>query len=628
MLDSRYRLLAQLAVGGTSTVHLARDTVLDRTVAVKVLHPHLAQDDAVVDRFRREALAAASLTHPHVVTMFDVARDGTYLVMEHVDGPSLRDVLRLRGRMPADETLSLLGPVAAGLSAAHAAGLVHRDVKPENVLLGSDGRVKIGDFGLAREAASASTTFGPDMFAGSPQYASPEAVRGDSLDARSDVYALGVVLFECLTGQPPFRAETPFATAMRHTTDRVPAPSEAVDGVPAEVDEVVRRATEPDPDDRYDDAEAFAHALHAAVPGGPTAMNLRDGAGGTVVIPVDAAETVVSAPTTPPATAPEEASEDTAAAPTTPRDPRRRRIGRALRRRWWVVALALLVLGALGAWLTWDQAIAPVTDVPTDLVGQPVEQARERLTQVGFVPEVSDDRQFSLEVEEDHVISVSPTGSARRGEVVTLTLSAGPRQVEVPAVVGEPREAAVEMLEGADLSATVSERFHEEVPEGEVISADPSPGDVVDETTEVALVVSKGRRPLDVPGVGGMPEDQARATLDEAGLNAEVTGSQYHDEVPAGSVIAQSPTPDEGPLHRGDTVELVLSDGPEPFPMPDVRRMEEDEAVSQLEGLGLQVDVTYQDTFFGFGAGRVGEQTPDPGTEMVPGDTARLIVGR
>lgn len=636
VLDSRYRLLAQLAVGGTSTVHLATDTVLDRTVAVKILHPHLAQDAAVVDRFRREALAAASLTHPHVVTMFDVARDGSYLVMEHVDGPSLRDVLRLRGRLPAQEALSLVGPVAAGLSAAHAAGLVHRDVKPENVLLGSDGRVKIGDFGLAREAASASTTYGPDVFAGSPQYASPEAVRGDTLDARSDVYALGVVLYECLTGRPPFEADTPFTTAMLHTTERVPAPSAAVDDVPADLDEVVRRATDPDPDARYPDAAAFSRALHDAVPAGPVPMNLRDGSGGTMVIPVDATDTVVTgAPATPARATPSghtgtSTSIDTPTdTPTTPpRRSRTRRFGAVLRRRWWAVLLALLLVGTAGAWLTWDQAIAPVTEVPQDLVGMPVDQARQELTDAGFVPETAEDRRFSLEYERDQVMEVTPSDTARRGDVVTLVLSAGPRQVEIPPVVGEPRQAAVQMLEQADLQSEVRRVFHEEVADGQVVSASPAPGKTVDEASTVELVVSKGRRPIDVPGVVGMSQDQATATLDEAGLNATVARTTYHDEVPAGAVISQDPGPDGGPLYSGDTVELVISDGPEPFELPDVRGEKEDKAVERLEKLGLQVQVTYQDTFFGFGRGLVGDQSPDPGTMMVPGDTVRLVVGR
>ncbi len=607
VLDSRYRLLAQLAVGGTSTVHLAEDLVLNRTVAVKVLHPHLAADEAVLDRFRREATAAASLSHPHVVTLFDVVPEGAYLVMEHVDGPSLRDVLRLRGRLRPQEALALVGPVAAGLSAAHAASLVHRDVKPENVLLGSNGRVKIADFGLAREAASASTTFGPDVFAGSPQYTAPEAVRGEALDARSDVYALGVVLYECLTGHAPFREDTPFATAMRHTTDRVPRPSDAVSGISRELDEVVRRATAPDPDDRYHDGAEFAEALHAAVPDGPATVDLRDGSRDTVVLPVDTSATVVT----------------NRAAPS-----RRRRLGAALRRRWWVLALGLVVLLAGGAWLTWDQVLAPVTEVPADLVGAPSAAAQQRLDAAGFVPEVADERRNSLEVPVDHVIEVSPSDAARRGSTVTLVLSAGPRQVEVPGVVGNEEQPALEELADAGLEHTVERRHHENVPAGRVIATTPDAGEVVDEASTVTVVVSKGREPIPVPDVLRMAEGDARRTLEDAGLVPEVVGSEYNDDVPAGQVLRQSVGPDDGPLYRGDTVELTISDGPEPFALPDVQGQSEQDAVSRLEGLGLDVQVRYQDSFFGFGRGLVGNQSPEPGTMVVPGDTVSLVVGR
>jgi tRNA A-37 threonylcarbamoyl transferase component Bud32 len=443
VLDGRYRLLAQLAVGGTSTVHLAEDTVLNRTVAVKILHPHLSADPTVVDRFQREALAAASLSHPHVVTMFDVARDGAYLVMEHVDGPSLRDLLRLRGRMDPAEALAILEPVAAGLSAAHAAGLVHRDVKPENVLMGADGRVRIGDFGLARNAASASTTFGPDMFAGSPSYTSPEAVRGEVLDARTDVYALGIILYECLTGVPPLRADTPFATAMLHTTQRVPAPSQHTAGIPPAVDEVVRRATAPDPADRFPDAAAFATALHDAIPDGPAPVDLRDGSSDTVVIPTDAASTVVTS--------------------RTPTPSRWRRFGAALRRRWLVLALVLVLVAAGGAWATWDQVLAPVTAVPSGLQGMEAGAAEDELVEAGFVVAFADDTRFSLEVPEGHVIAVRPDDQARRGDTVTLVLSAGPRQVEVPNVTGTLAQDARTTLTGEGFRVKVERTFHEQV---------------------------------------------------------------------------------------------------------------------------------------------------------------------
>ena len=606
VLDGRYRLLAQLAVGGTSVVHLAEDTVLGRTVAVKVLHPHLADDPAVVDRFRREALAAASLSHPHVVTMFDVARDGAYLVMEHVDGPSLRDMLRLRGRMRPAEALAILGPVAAGLSAAHAAGLVHRDVKPENVLTGADGRVRIGDFGLARDAASASTTFGPDMFAGSPSYASPEAVRGDVLDARSDVYALGVVLYECLTGVAPLRADTPFATAMMHTTHRVPAPSERVDGVPRAVDEVVLRAADPDPNRRYADAAEFAAALHAAVPDGPVAVDLRDGSRDTVVIPTDDEATVVTGRHAPP--------------------PRRRRFAAALRRRWLVVVVVLALLLAGGGYLAWDQVLAPVTPIPADLVGTQPDAAEAALTEAGFTVEVAEQREHSLEVAAGRVLHVDPDDQARQGTTVVLVLSSGPQQVAVPQVLGATEEEARAALRAANLTPDVQRDFSETVEAGRVISAAPGPGEQVDETSTVVLTISQGRQPIEVPSVVGQPEGDARRQLEDLGLQPNVTGSAYSDDVPAGAILTQSHGPQDGPLYRGDVVELTVSDGPEPFELPNVRELPEAEARRTLENLGLVVEVRYVDALFGIGAGRVGQQSPRAGATVVRGDTVELVV--
>lgn len=608
VLDDRYRLLAQLAVGSTSTVHLAEDIVLDRTVAVKILHPHLAEDPAVVDRFRREALAAASLSHPHVVTMFDVARDGAYLVMEHVDGPSLRDVLRLRGRMRPREVLALLGPVSAGLSAAHAAGLVHRDVKPENMLMGADGRVRIGDFGLARSVASASTTFGPDMFAGSPGYASPEAVRGDVLDARSDVYALGVVLYECLTGTQPFRADTPFATAMMHTTHRVPAPSDHTSGIPRAVDEVVRRATAPDPDDRYEDAAAFSAALQEALPEGPVAVDLRDGSRDTVVIPVDAAATVVTGRRGTPS--------------------RRRRLAAVLRRRWLASAVVLALVLAGGGWLVWDQVLAPVTDVPTGLVGAQPAAAEAALTEAGFTVATADQRRFSLDVPEGRVVAVQPDDHARQGTTVLLVLSAGPRQVEVPQVVGASGEEAVAELEAAGFAPSVERTFSEDVEAGRVVTTRPGPGEQVDEGSAVTVVVSQGRQPIEVPSVVGVPEGDARRQLEDLGLQPEVVGSDFSDDVPEGAILTQSHGPQDGPLFRGDTVELTVSDGPKPFELPDVREFPEQQAVDRLEGLGLVVQVRYVDALFGIGAGRVGQQSPSAGTMVVKGDTVELVVLR
>ncbi|MDQ3931235.1 MAG: protein kinase, partial [Actinomycetota bacterium] len=229
LLGDRYRLLREIARGGMATVFQAIDEVLERDVAMKLLHRHLAADPVFLDRFLREARAAAALSHPNVVSVYDWGEDDdggqAYLVMEFVNGPSLRDLLRSRGRLMPAEAAAVLAPAAAGIAAAHARGLVHRDVKPENILVSSDGAVKVTDFGLARAAAATTQTFAPGAIVGSPHYLAPESVRDERLDARADVYALGVVLYECLVGRPPFEAETPVATALRHTTEAVPPPS-------------------------------------------------------------------------------------------------------------------------------------------------------------------------------------------------------------------------------------------------------------------------------------------------------------------------------------------------------------------------------------------------------------------
>jgi eukaryotic-like serine/threonine-protein kinase len=269
LLDGRYRLERTIARGGMATVYLGTDTRLDRVVAVKVLRAALAEDPEFVERFTREARAAARLSSADVVAVFDQGRDAAtgvaYLVMEHVRGRTLRDVLRERGALPAHQALALLEPVLRALAAAHAAGLVHRDVKPENVLVADDGRVKVADFGLARAFETTSLTSTTGVLLGTVAYLSPEQVEHGSADPRSDVYAAGIVLWELLTGAPPYQSDSPLSVAYRHVNEDVPAPGEVVDGVPASVDELVRRATRRDPAARPVDAGALLAEVRAVL---------------------------------------------------------------------------------------------------------------------------------------------------------------------------------------------------------------------------------------------------------------------------------------------------------------------------------------------------------------------------
>ncbi|MEX1178836.1 MAG: Stk1 family PASTA domain-containing Ser/Thr kinase [Nitriliruptor sp.] len=684
-VGGRYVLRGVLGRGGMATVHRARDEVLDRDVAVKLLHAHLATDPAFLDRFRREARAAAALSHPNVVAVHDwgETEDGPFLVLQLIEGPSLRAVLRHRRRLHPEEVVTVLGPAAAGLAAAHAAGLVHRDVKPENLLLGLDGTVRVTDFGLARAAASATSTFGTDVLVGSPHYLSPEAVRGEPLDPRADVYALGVVLYESLTGRPPFEADTPFATAVQHTSQRVPAPSALAPEVPTALDEVVRRATDPDRDRRYPDAAAFAAALTAAAPASSaplpalfaddTGIDL-DGRTGTAVLGPEAHDTTVSGAEPPPPPAPLDDGSSVAwdadgaqlwpppLPPSGDRDDGDRDDGdrdddpvawlgdltgdpdadvtappdeddaeevRGRPRRRWLVALLViagaLVASALGGYLVWDRVLAPVVAVPA-VTGAPVDSAVGALEDAGLEVAVDDERRNDLEVPAGHVLSQDPPGETevRQGRTVTLVVSAGPRQIAVPDVAEITPEEAEELLVGADLTlGEITETHHEEVPEGQVIASEPAAAEVVDETSPIDLVVSRGPAPREVPELTGSTLEEAQATLRELGLDAEVAGREYAD-APAGTIIGQTPGAGDQ-VARGSSVTVTISDGPAPIEVPNVRGQVRSEAVATLEGLGFVVEV---ETRGGVGAffnpGRVFEQDPGPGSERFPGDTVLL----
>ena len=636
-LGGRFVLGEEVGRGGMAVVHRAHDEVLDREVAVKLLHPHLATDPAFLARFRREARAAGALSHPNIVAVHDWGEheDRAFLVLQLVEGASLRDVLRAHGRLTPAEAMAVLVPAAAGLQAAHDAGLVHRDVKPENLLIGTDGNVRVTDFGLARAAAEATTTFGPDVLVGSPHYLAPEAVRGEALDPRADVYALGVLLYECLVGRPPHTADTPYSTALAHVEQAVPSPSAARDDLPAALDEVVRSATRREITARTPSAAAFGAALRAAVapedargdlpalgsvdssrdphpplhPDRPTPPNGTGSRaptpGQTLVVPMDDVHTEVVE---------DAGQEDVAPA-------RRHR-----RRRWPLVALLLVLLvggSAAGGYLLWDRVLAPVTPIPS-VVGASTASGVEQLERAGFTPEVANDTVHDRSVPEGHVLSQDPVGQARTGTEVSLVISAGPRQVEVPDVIGETAEGAVAALEDRDLSAAQRTEHDEEVPEGAVIAADPPAGSTVDEGSEVALTVSLGPTPIVVPTVTGTQVSAARGELAELDLELVVVERRFDDAAPRERVLSQDPAPEEV-LFAGDTVEVVVSDGPRPVELPNVRGERVGDAVATLEGLGFEVEVERRGGFSAFlNPDRVYDQDPGPGSARLPGDRVQL----
>lgn len=611
VLADRYLVYEVIGRGGMASVHRGQDRRLDRPVAVKLLHAHLADDDRVLDRFRREALHAAQLNHPGVVAVYDHWKgdeaDPPYIVMELVEGGSVRDVLAARGRLTPGQALALLRPALVGLADAHRSGIVHRDVTPANVLVTTDGASKLGDFGLARVAAASTATF-PDGVVGSPHYMSPEAVRGDRLDPRADVYAMGCVLLECLTGRPPFDGDSPQSIALRHGVDPVPLPSSRVPDLAPAIDDVVARATAIEPGERYPDAAALVRALDDAVPEGPEAIDLRDGGSDLVVPPGHATSMLDDEPLT----------------IAIPEDRPPRRPGW----RWPVLAAVVVALLGAGGWLAWDLVVAPVTTVPA-VAGQQLDSAREVLETAGFEVAVDDERPTSRTVPAGAVVTQAPTGEARRGATVELTVSAGPRSALVPPLVGLTADEARTTIAGLglELAVTTVESHDDDAPAGTVLASTPAAGATVEEGGAVELAVSLGPAPVTVPDVSGEGRADAAAALVDAGLDPVVVDQRHDDALPRGAVLETRPAAG-AEARRGDEVGLVLSSGPAPVEVPDVGGLAEEDAVATLEALGFEVEVEYVDRLLPIGIGSVDDQAPSPGQVRLRGSTVRLFVWR
>ncbi|GAA3204230.1 Stk1 family PASTA domain-containing Ser/Thr kinase [Streptomyces virens] len=598
VLDGRYRVDARIAVGGMATVYRAVDTRLDRVLALKVMHPSLAADVSFVERFIREAKSAARLDHPNVVQVFDQGTDGpyVYLAMEYIAGCTLRDVLRERGALQPRAALDILEPVLAALGAAHRAGFVHRDMKPENVLIGDDGRVKVADFGLVRAVDTVTNTTGTVL--GTVSYLAPEQIESGTADPRVDVYACGILLHEMLTGEKPHDGDSPAIVLYKHLHDDVPPPSATVPGMAYELDELVASATARNPEVRPHDAVALLAQVRAARArlgdGQLDAMPPR-----ALTVEHDNAEdrtSVIPRSLTVPRPLPvneDDGDDDSGAADSfhrtsrfrsPPLPPRRRT---ALRRGPMAVVVAVLLVLGVGTGV-WYINSGQFTKVPP-LLSKTEQEARDRLADAGLdVGEVTE--AYSDTVERGTVISTDPKAGARirSHDAVSLTLSKGPQTVRVPDLDGYPLDNARSLLEEEGLEpGMVTREFSGTVPRGLVISTEPGKGTKVRAGSAVALTVSKGR-PVDLPDVTGDDLADARTELREAGLKVKIAAERVNSEHDAGRVARQTPGAGRQAA-EGDTVTLTLSKGPEMIEVPDVVGDSVDEAKAKLEGAGFAV---------------------------------------
>ena len=618
LVDGRYQVISRIARGGMATVYEAIDTRLDRTVALKMMSPTLAEDPGFVTRFRREARAAAQLSHPHVVAVFDQGEAAglPYLAMEYVPGRTLRDVLRDYGALSPEQALTILDPVLEALSAAHDAGFVHRDIKPENILISDDGRVKVTDFGLAR-AVSNTTTATQGMIIGTVAYLSPEHVERGDADARSDVYGAGICLFEMVTGQVPFAAESAITVAYQHVNADVPVPSSLRPTIPPDVDALVATATRRDPDLRYPDCRAFLADVRRVRRTLPPPQPLSKETQDTLIVPADLAVAAAAGVTPTPAVT---------VRPVTPGEgggagkPPKRRRGRG-----WLVALTLLILAVgAAAFGGWYLAAGPGKQVTVPgIIGMDQAAATAALQQVGLGLEVGGE-EFSETIARGLIISSDPEpgASAAADSIVSIVLSRGPERYAVPDVRGEPLAAAQTAITDANLAVgAITEDWDAEIPVGSVVSTDPAVGDELKSGALVNLIVSKGPKPVKLPGLAGVEASEATAQLEAAGLVVTTT-EEFSTEYASGLVVSSTPAKGER-VPVGSTVALVISKGPPPVEVPYLIDMKRDDAVYTLQQLGLNVEIN-EPPFTPLN--RVISQDPAAGTLIPVGSTVTITI--
>ena len=637
LIDGRYQLIRHMASGGMATIYEGLDTRLDRKVAVKIMHPHLAQDEQFVERFIREAKASAALSHPNIVSVQDQGwnQNGTpavFLVMELVEGHTLREYLNEQGALSVASGIQFLLPVLSALSAAHKLGIVHRDIKPDNILISKEGRIKIADFGLAKGPLLGTTvTAESSIVLGSVSYLSPEQVQRGIADARSDVYSAAITAFEIFTGEKPYAGEEPIQIAYMHVNERVPLMSTKRSGIPPELDQLIYRASNSDPDARPRDGSEFHQSLtliaqaldpnqkqlslELDIPIAPMRpaskkSNRREKAR------IEKEKTVaISKRENTGENSKAEGKENTA------QIRKRKKISKRVRRNRYIAVGLAVTLGIFG----WYALVGPGSKVVVpSIVGATQEEALSALSPLGLTLVISEKR-FDEEISDGQIIESDPAGGDKvdAGGQVTAVISKGAERYLIPSLVGLTPEAAVNLLAKSPIKVgDLTEVFNDQTPKGFVISSSPAAGKKVKRDAVVDLLISKGIETIDVTSYVGKSADQALNELTEGGFDVE-TIDQFSESVLAGTVISQVPS-GGAPLAKGTKIILTVSKGSEYVFIPNVFSLTEAKARAALADLELKVVVKK------IGVKKVKAVTnisPKVGTKVKRGSAVTITVG-
>jgi len=618
IVDERYRVVNRIGSGGMADVFCAHDNQLGRKVALKLLHRRFARDEDFVERFRREASSAAGLQHPNVVGVYDRGEwDGTYYIaMEHLEGRNLKEVVRQEAPLDPLRAIDLTIQILKAARFAHKRGIVHRDLKPHNVIVDGEGRAKVTDFGIARAGASDMTETGSIM--GTAQYLSPEQAQGLPVSAQSDLYAVGVILWELLTGRVPFDGDTAVTVALKHVTETPPPPSALEPRVPPALDTVVMWALEKDPSRRPPDADAFIAALQdVRARMTDNAVGQETTAFAAPVVPLASETTTVLAPA--PVGLVEE--EVLVPPPEDPLDPRRRS-------RWpWLAALLLLLIGgavAAALLLAPHKAATPQVLLP-NVVGKDQATASTILQNAGFQPNVI--RQTSRAPKDQVIKEIPPPGqSLDKGSTVTVTVSSGPGQRDVPSVAGLSQSAAQSALRRSGFRAAVGSEASDKVAKGVAISTTPSAGTPLDAGSVVTLTISSGPEQITVHDVTNEQVDTARNDLMGQGLKVSVS-EVVSQSKPAGTVLSQSPSGGTM-VAKGSSISLSVAKAPEKATVPGVSGMSQSAAIAAIQGAGFTVQTRDKTVSDKKQDGKVLGQSPAAGSQLKKGAHVGIVVGR